>query len=66
MVETTQVQAKIVPSPLEGPWRIAISVIPKVSVTLVFLGIDSGLMGVGERLTRLAPARRDLDAMLVG
>jgi hypothetical protein len=44
------VQAKIVPSPLKGPWRIATSVMPKMYVTLVFLGIDSELMGVGERL----------------
>ena len=50
-METTQVQANIVPSPLKGPWRTATSVMPKMYVTLVLLGIDSGLMGVGERFT---------------
>jgi len=49
-MKTTQVQAKIVPSSFKGPWRIATSVMPKMYATLVFLGIDSGLTGVGEPL----------------
>jgi len=55
-MKITEVKARVLCAPLSEPWRIARATMSRMYATLVFLKTDSGLVGIGECLTRLAPS----------
>jgi len=55
-MKITEVKTEVLCVPLKEPWRIATAVMSRMYATLVFVKADSGLVGVGECLARLAPS----------
>jgi L-alanine-DL-glutamate epimerase-like enolase superfamily enzyme len=54
-MKISEVKSRVLCAPLREPWKIANATMSKMYATLVYLKSDSGLVGVGECLTRLAP-----------
>jgi L-alanine-DL-glutamate epimerase-like enolase superfamily enzyme len=65
-VKITEVEAFSLTAPLKEPWKIAKVVMREMTCTLVKISTDSGIVGVGESLTRLGPeaARAIVDHIL--